>query len=417
MKLYCKHAAAVCYEIINSKTIKTQPDKKAMNHTRLYKLFGHKPSNQFRHLPIPPGKSLEETVRILSIENPYPTHNVSRHRIIRENELEIILLQERERYYLPEDPPISMSLKVETDKILVKCNNCDQVTNRLCVHQSKAFDFGDNLKIISDYIQYPISYDFILDSFADKLGINKSAIQTYYDLYMERDNKFSLSANSDEIFNKRNEYQIDEFIDKVDTLESEATEEKIKNIESLAKNVNALMWNSDHEIILLKGKKNKRNPETISHIKMDIRPGFFTNNQKEFYYRIEELLYTDPAKVFTHLNSSLEELRSIKHFWNVDPDRYINNNIRKSDLIPFTISEQPAELICNLSSDEGLDTVQVLIKIKDILLAPSQIQFKNKYFLIHDNTGYIYQHECCLRGSFDLCLFGYFEIYPPKQKV
>ena len=391
-RINCKHGAALAYAIIEGHVAKPKttflPRK---DENQVVKMFGNKPANQYRLLPVLPDTRLNQS--IIALSNKFIQKNISSVQVtlMPEDEIEIMAAKYANWNYKNQGEIYSISVKSTKGSIFIKCNTCDLTSSKLCEHQDIILNFGYVEDMIYNLIEGKMSYNKWIDHFAEKYKVTDQIIIEYFALNAN-EKGVSLSPKSDDIFFEANQSSLNEYLSQDNNLSDTIIEKQLKKVEEDANRVNAFMWDEQNGMALLKGVKQKNKPSLLTHLKHASRPTYLVGEASNFYHALEEKIAAKDNKgIFHLLKSKPNILESVTHYWNEKLNIYSESSIKKSDLTQFKFSAERVTLQTQLIYENDLDTFYFKLIVGENEIFPNKVSWMNQYFLIWNDTAYIFE--------------------------
>lgn len=247
------------------------------------------------------------------------------------NHENIIMLESKSYYY----GDFSTQLKFENQNWYIKCDNCNEISNKFCTHQNTFLTEGHIINNIIAFIDRKLDFTKVLAQFFNIKEADVATIGSNFRIYYNPSKGFYLTNPQDNfILSDENLYS--DYLIYEDPKSDEDLESKDRFVyHSLTKRnlTNGLCFSRDYEIIFLEGKLNKTGTKLASGIEETSFPKYLDLPSKEFFKNIEDAQdnQTGPITIFNVLNINFLKLKDTLCYY-IENSFGGDKKFRKSDL-------------------------------------------------------------------------------------
>ncbi len=386
----CKHAAALCYHLIDSKhsNYHLNEVKKASPVKSKLKLMDYGPVDEFKTIPVPADRTLDEVIELLSPQSIRTFAEDIRMELKTKNMVSVRLAT----FNSHNNETIKVDFKRTKSEFQICCRVCNIKSQKLCVHQAIILKVTKIRKVINDFYLRSFEYDQVADSFCRRKKISYKTLTKYFSIVLDEQRAW-LQPLDNELYLGNNP-KINWLLDAAKTDAREKIKYEIHLLEESRRRVNVMIWNSTVNINLIKASHHKKKPGELVHIERTDQPDYFREEHRSLYNQLDYLIENNSSgEVIRFLQKNLKDLRMIKHFWTSNSLDYYYQRIKKGEVSTMEFGDVPAVLHGEETSEEEIHALTLKVAIGNDLYPVSEIEKYNPYFVLIDGKAHIFSHH------------------------
>ena len=386
----CKHAAALCYHLIDSKHSNYYLDevKKTSPAKPNLKLLEYGPVDEFKTIPVPTDRTLEEVIKFLSPKS-ITTLTESIQMELRANNMVMVRLATYTSY---DDEIIKVDFKRTKSEFQICCRVCKIKSQKLCVHQAIVLKVPKIWNVINEFYLRSFDYDKVADSFCSRKKISHETLTKYFSIVLDEQSAW-LQPLDNELYLGNNP-KLNWLLEVTKNDAREKIKHEIYQLEESRRRINVMVWNITENINLIKASHHKRKPGELVHIERTDQPDYFSEEHRSLYNQLDYLIENNGSgEVIRFLQKNLRDLRMIKHFWTSNSLDYYYQRVKKSEVSTLEFGEGLATLHCIETTEEDIHVLTMKVAVGADLYPLSKIENYNPYFILIDGKAYIFSHH------------------------
>jgi len=383
----CEHGAALVHHLLDLSSDSEVSALASEKEAELKKIFGTQNADKFRELPIVAPLTLADTIHALSFINRYNNKNYFEIDFTDHNEILASAYLRDWQNYIDRDSKNSVTIKIEENKILIKCNNCKKRTERLCEHQQVVL--GNHLvqeKILS-LLNHELDYENIVEQAAQQLGLSKKVFLDNFGIRLDRGG-ITMVANSDDILiNTANNPMLDAYL-RQDAVKDDISD-YFDHINHKGMMANAFAWSTRNSVFLLEGRLKKSGDSLASYISQVDNPYYWESEGRDISSNILEAFSTKNNRIIHEvLKKNIQPLSQLIHYFIIQEPHY-RDKIKKKDLEPFKLSDIFAVLLINVEEESEFTNLEFSWQLGDDRIGIGQTAWNNDFFLGWNDQGFL----------------------------
>lgn len=391
MELDCQHGAALTLHLLSHSDQEDERTDLVPKLTELRKQFGSKRVDDFRELPLLPSLTLKETIQALSYINRYHSQNYFEIQLTGQNELLAFAYRKDWQHKISPDSQCSMTVKIDDQKIFIKCNNCQRETERLCEHQQIVLDNHLVQTKIMALLNQEYDYQKLVEMGAEKVGFSTETFLENFEIRLHHHGVHLYAKFDDILIGSEDNEVLKTFLSTGEN--SDEVNHYFEKKDQGNMMANAFAWSGNNQVFIIEGRLKKRGEALASHIKPVPQALYWQGRNLETSSAIMLAFSSDNDQIiYEALRDNLEPLSGLIHYFYME-DPYYSDKIKKKDLQPFSLSTDLAVLLIDAREEGEFISFNFKWKIGDKQISISEVDWNNSFFLGWNSEGFLMENK------------------------
>ena len=386
----CKHGAALAYHLLSDK-VKGAEDLAQYNKKLqlLAKTFGRRWSGHFRPLPLDPEVSIGDVVKKLSEWRMTNEMNNLLVYLRDAHTVEIEAEFKSHRYFYEDTRSYSIMLQRADQQVLIKCNECDELTKYLCQHQQLILSQFEVQDFVRSIREGAWDYDHVTQSLSTQMQISEKTLLEHFDLRLKGAQVMAYPS-SDELITG-NSTDLQSFMAAKEKAE-QIIDEDLQKLEEMSSRSNAMAWSKHNRALLLEGKHNKDKSALASYISEAVHPLHWDEQLMTVFNELVRLrnISTNLVPMLAFCKENISTVSSAIQYIDTRQKPFSREKLRKRDLTHIHFSKDWVHVQSTLKQTQDLSMVEFTLQAGSVMIRPSEIQWYNGLFLVSQDIAYFY---------------------------